>query len=95
VTSVAVHGTVVGHVQGVGFRYALRREATQLGVAGWVRNRANGTVEFFAQGDAAAIDALMRWTAMGPRGAQVRRFTHTPAEPLSDLEEFEIHPTQI
>lgn len=94
-TTSAVHGTVIGHVQGVGFRYSLRREATRLGVAGWVRNRGNGAVEFHAQGEPTAIDSLMRWTATGPRGAQVRELTAEAVKPLVDLADFEIHPTEL
>jgi acylphosphatase len=89
----AVHGTVVGHVQGVGFRYSLRREATRRGVAGWVRNRGNGTVEFHLQGDEKTVEALIEWTASGPRGAHVRELNRHPVPPLADCVEFEIHPT--
>ena len=46
---------VRGLVQGVGFRHALCREARRLGLAGWVRNRHDGSVEAFLQGDAAAV----------------------------------------
>lgn len=90
----ALRGTVIGHVQGVGFRYSLRREATRLGVTGWVRNRHNGAVEFHLQGDEAAVEELMRWTASGgPRGARVRELNRAPAAPLARCDEFEIHPT--
>lgn len=90
----AIHGTVVGHVQGVGFRYSLRREATRLGITGWVRNRSNGAVEFHLQGDEKAVEALLDWTAAGPRGAHVRELTRHPVSPLRECGEFEIHPTE-
>jgi acylphosphatase len=90
----AWHGTVAGHVQGVGFRYSLRKEATRLGIAGWVRNRSNGTVEFHVQGEPGALETLMRWTAAGgPRGAHVRELKHAPTTPLARCDEFEIHPS--
>ena len=60
-----------GLVQGVGYRYTMCERATQLGLAGWVRNRSDGSVEAVAKGDAAGLDALQRWAAHGPRGARV------------------------
>lgn len=60
-----------GIVQGVGFRHALRREAQRLALAGWVRNRADGSVEAVASGDAQALDALQRWAHRGPPAARV------------------------
>ncbi|MDP9385186.1 MAG: acylphosphatase, partial [Actinomycetota bacterium] len=53
--------TVRGRVQGVGFRDATRREAERLGVAGWVRNAAGGSVELHAEGPAAAVDVIVAW----------------------------------
>lgn len=62
---------VRGRVQGVGFRYALRDEAERLKLAGWVRNRGDGSVEALVQGDAAAVEALLAWARRGPPAAQV------------------------
>ena len=62
---------VSGVVQGVGFRYAIARAATSRGVAGWVRNRPNGTVEAVFEGDPDAVDSLERLCREGPRGAVV------------------------
>jgi acylphosphatase len=55
-----------GRVQGVGFRYSLRREAQRNGVSGWVRNRRDGTVEALLQGDEAAVERVVRWARRGP-----------------------------
>ncbi|HTB71059.1 MAG TPA: DNA polymerase ligase N-terminal domain-containing protein [Solirubrobacteraceae bacterium] len=67
----AIRATVSGAVQGVGFREATRREATALGVLGWVRNCEDGAVAVHAEGPSAAVDRLLRFLADGPRGADV------------------------
>jgi acylphosphatase len=64
---------VHGRVQGVGFRYSVERAARARGVAGWVRNRPDGSVEAVFEGDADAVDALLRLAGEGPRGAAVER----------------------
>lgn len=62
-----------GRVHGVFFRDSMRREAQNLAVAGWVRNRSDGTVEAAVQGEPAAVDAIVRWAQRGPQHAQVER----------------------
>jgi acylphosphatase len=62
---------IAGRVQGVGFRYALQREALARGLAGWVRNRPDGTVEALLQGGEAAVDAVIVWARRGPPAARV------------------------
>lgn len=62
---------VSGRVQGVGYRFALRDEALRLGIRGWVRNRADGSVEALLQGDDSAVAALVAWAQRGPRAARV------------------------
>jgi acylphosphatase len=64
---VIVHGLV----QGVFFRDTVRRQAVGAGVAGWVRNTRDGTVEAVFEGDSAAVDALVALCDDGPRGARV------------------------
>jgi acylphosphatase len=73
---------VSGLVQGVGFRAAMRAEAQRLGVAGWVRNRADGSVEALVQGAAPAVDAVVAWARRGPPGARVAdvRISEAPAQ---------------
>jgi acylphosphatase len=68
-----LHGTVHGDVQGVGFRYFLMREAQQLGLRGWVRNRDDGSVEFVAEGSRTDLDRLRQAAERGPRMARVDR----------------------
>ena len=62
---------VTGRVQGVGFRWFVEREAHILGVAGWVRNNADGRVEVFAQGTPAQLAGLRSRLHEGPRAARV------------------------
>jgi len=62
---------VRGRVQGVGFRWFVEREAHILGVAGWVRNNADGAVEVFAQGTADQLSGLRSRLREGPRAARV------------------------
>ena len=61
----AIHGLV----QGVGFRASLAREARRLGLAGWVRNRRDGSVEAVVAGGPGAGGGLTRWGARGPPAA--------------------------
>lgn len=79
---------VRGLVQGVGFRHAMRREAQRLGLHGWVRNRADGTVEAVAVGADGLLDALHRWAHHGPPAAQVDvvEVTALSPEALAEIE---------
>ena len=65
------HLRVRGRVQGVGFRWFAREEAESLGLAGWVRNREDGSVEAEAEGRAAALDEFVRRLRVGCPGARV------------------------
>lgn len=62
---------VRGLVQGVWFRGSMQHEASRLGLGGWVRNRADGTVEAEVEGERPAVDAIVAWARQGPRGARV------------------------
>lgn len=63
---------VHGFVQGVGFRYAVERAARSRGLAGWVQNRPDGTVEAVFEGAQEDVEALVDLCRRGPRGAEVR-----------------------
>ncbi len=65
------HVRVVGRVQGVGFRWFVRERADALGLAGWVRNRSDGSVELLVSGDAAATDQFLAAVRRGPKHARV------------------------
>jgi acylphosphatase len=81
--------TVHGWVQGVGFRYAVAQAARSRGVAGWVRNRADGTVEAVFEGEVEAVESLVRLCRAGPRGAEVER-ADVVEETVAGLVGFEI-----
>ena len=62
---------ISGRVQGVGFRWHAQEEALRLGLSGWVRNRADGSVQLVAEGEQSALESLARWAATGPARARV------------------------
>ena len=72
---------VHGRVQGVGFRYTLARAAQTRGVAGWVSNRPDGSVEAVFEGEPAAVESLVCFCREGPRGAVVDRVEVVEEEP--------------
>ena len=80
---------VHGRVQGVFFRDTTRREADRRGVAGWVGNRPDGAVEAVFEGDPEAVEALVRFSREGPRGAEVRDVEEHEEEP-EGLEGFAV-----
>jgi acylphosphatase len=72
---------VRGDVQGVFFRDTCRREASSRGVAGWVTNRADGSVEAVFEGEPDAVGAMVDWCSHGPRGAEVESVDDTAEAP--------------
>lgn len=74
-TGTILHVVVHGRVQGVGFRWFVRTEARRLGLAGWVRNLPNGTVELRASGIAQFLAALEQAIQRGPDGAAVTQIS--------------------
>jgi acylphosphatase len=80
---------VHGRVQGVFFRETTRLEAEAHGVAGWVQNLPDGTVEAVFEGPEPAVAALLRFAAQGPPDAQVDHVT-AAEEPPQGLQGFEV-----
>ncbi|MGQ0536994.1 MAG: acylphosphatase [Methanobacteriota archaeon] len=81
---------IVGKVQGVWFRAAMQKEARRLGVRGWVRNLPDGSVEAVAEGEPAAVEALVAWSHEGPPGARVVDVHVTPAGPDEGSASFDV-----
>jgi acylphosphatase len=79
----AMHLRVRGRVQGIGFRWFVRVHARRLGLAGWVANDPDGSVEIAALGDQAKLDDLKRAVERGPDGALVEALDELP--PVENL----------
>lgn len=62
---------ITGHVRGVGYRYWVQDDASDLGLAGWVRNRSDGSVEALFSGPARSVAAMLRLCVIGPDAARV------------------------
>jgi acylphosphatase len=78
---------VSGLVQGVFFRDSVRRRALEEGVAGWVRNRADGAVEAVFEGEPERVERLVEFARRGPRGARVEAVQELEEQPegISDF----------
>jgi acylphosphatase len=81
---------VRGRVQGVGFRWFVEREAHMLGIAGWVRNNHDGSVEVLAQGTRDQLSGLHGRLRQGPRAARVDAVEVSDATPAQGLSSFRI-----
>jgi acylphosphatase len=75
------HIVVRGQVQGVNYRSAAQDAAGDLGVAGWVRNRDDGSVEMVVEGDDDAVERMVGWARQGPSAAEVSDVEVTDTEP--------------
>ena len=72
---------VTGEVQGVNFRNVTADEAEAAGVAGWVRNRDDGSVEAVFEGDADAVERVVEFCRSGPSSASVEDVDVAEEEP--------------
>jgi acylphosphatase len=89
-TARSVRCVVSGRVQGVNYRATARREAQRLGLTGWVRNRDDGAVELEAEGEPAALEALVAWLRRGPPVARVVSLETDWSDAVSGYAGFEI-----
>ncbi len=87
------HVRISGSVQGVGFRFATRAEANDLGLNGWVRNLDTGEVEAVFEGPREALEQMVDWCREGPPGSWVRHVGVDWDEPPEGLVAFEIRRT--
>ena len=81
---------VRGDVQGVGFRWFVRRQAARLSVMGWVQNQPDGTVRVVAEGSPAALARLLGYLRSGPPGAIVRAVEERWLPGEGSFESFQI-----
>jgi acylphosphatase len=81
---------VRGRVQGVGFRWFVEREAHILGIAGWVRNNHDGSVEVQAQGTRDQLSGLRSRLKEGPRAARVDAVEESESQPTAGQISFRI-----
>ena len=81
---------VRGRVQGVGFRWFVEREAHVLGIAGWVRNNTDGSVEVLAMGSRDQLLGLRSRLRSGPRAARVDDVEEAQTKPVAGLTTFRI-----
>ena len=86
----AVHVIVRGRVHGVFFRVSTGEEATRLDLTGWVRNKRDGSVECFAQGPEAAVEALIRFLHKGPPAARVDAVEIREEKPDPSYDDFKV-----
>lgn len=93
-TRSAVHITVHGHVQGVGFRYFIKNKAEALRLTGWVRNRIDDSVEMWAEGPRETLQQLVEIASLGPNESVVIDTNVVWVEATDQYSQFQIVPTE-
>jgi acylphosphatase len=81
---------VSGRVQGVFFRDSTREKAESLSLAGWVKNRSDGTVEAVFEGPSERVREMIEWCESGPSHAEVENVEANFETPENDLPSFEV-----
>ena len=81
---------ITGRVQGVGFRYFTQDAAAREGVTGWVRNRADGSVEAYLEGESDSVTRVERAIRRGPPGARVEAVQADAEEPSAAYSDFAV-----
>lgn len=85
-----LEATIRGDVQGVGFRWFVKRHAVRLGLAGWVSNEPDGSVRVVAEGPPVGLAELARLVRQGPSGAHVREVDEQRPPASGSMSSFEI-----
>jgi len=85
---IARHAFVRGTVQGVAFRWHAKQRARELGLVGWIRNLADGSVEAWIEGEPAVVEEMLAWLRRGPPAARVEGVDVVDAQ-ASDAVRFE------
>jgi acylphosphatase len=85
-----VHVMISGRVQGVFFRSETRKEARRLNLSGWVRNTRDGRVEAVFEGDAGAVEEMIRWCRSGPPAARVEDVEVDRQEYRAEFDAFSV-----
>ncbi len=85
-----LHAHVEGHVQGVGFRYFVLREAQALALTGWVRNRFDGRVEVVAEGALTDLNRLLAELRKGPLSSEVWAVDYKFETARGDFDRFNL-----
>jgi len=83
-----LHLKIYGLVQGVNFRTGARRKAHELGLAGWVKNMPDGTVETVAEGEEVMLEEYKKWCQKGPSAAVVDKVQEKWEEPTGEFKGF-------
>ena len=81
---------MTGRVQGVSYRASTASEARRLGVVGWVRNRADGSVELEVEGPDERVAALLAWCEQGPPSARVAQVAVEEISPSGQDKAFSV-----
>ncbi len=85
-----IHAIVHGRVQGVFFRETTCQQAKTLGLTGWVRNLADGTVETEFQGEEKTVTRMLDWLPQGSSLSEVTRVESQEKNPVSEEADFVI-----
>ena len=86
-----LHANIFGRVQGVNFRFYTRLMARQIGVKGWVRNRADGSVEVVAEGTPQQLEKLIEFLNTGSESASVSRVDTDWLAATGEFADFQIN----
>ena len=88
--NVSVKLVIHGRVQGVWFRESTRKQAVELGVSGWVKNRVDGSVEALIEGQKDSVKKLIDWCHKGPPYAKVDQVDEIWVDWKGELDSFKV-----